>query len=31
MGVAGDRLRELADHIGIGDLVGRVEVDQVYA
>jgi hypothetical protein len=31
MGEAGDRLRALAEHIGIGDLVGTTEVDQVYA
>lgn len=31
MGEAGDRLRALADHIGLGDLVGKTEVDQVYA
>jgi hypothetical protein len=31
MGDAGNRLRQLADHIGVGDLVGHVEVNQVYA
>jgi hypothetical protein len=31
MGEAGDRIRQLADHIGLGDLTGKVEVDQVYA
>jgi len=28
MGDAGNRLRQLADHIGVGDLVGHVMVDQ---
>lgn len=31
MGEAGDRLRLLADHIGVGDILGTVEVNQVYA
>lgn len=31
MSEAGDRLRALAEHIGVGDLVGHVVVDQVYA
>jgi hypothetical protein len=31
MGVAGDRIRLLADHIGVGQLEGNVEVNQVYA
>lgn len=31
MGAAGDRVRQLAEHIGTGELLGTVEVNQIYA